>query len=181
MVRGFVSILARKEGRRWRRPRPAPGTRSLGSMFAVVTCTRRDAVREVDHRDSRSGPHRTPPRFSLRVQIVQAKTVLPIDMPSEESCFIFNGIIALEEPQQRIVVEIVAGPFYNWTLKHAPTLTSRGDLLLLGRWSSHKLLKINHKYECDRITWAQGVGSSNLPAPTNVNNSFICNVGFVRR
>ena len=30
----------------------------------------------------------------------------------------------------------------------------------------------------DPMPWAQGVVSSNLAAPTNVNNSFICNVGF---
>jgi len=28
------------------------------------------------------------------------------------------------------------------------------------------------------MPWAQGVVSSNLAAPTNVNNSFICNAGF---
>ena len=30
------------------------------------------------------------------------------------------------------------------------------------------------------IAWAQGVGRSNRPAPTNLNNSFICNAGFRR-
>jgi len=28
------------------------------------------------------------------------------------------------------------------------------------------------------MSWAQGVVSSNLAAPTNVNNSFCCNVGL---
>jgi len=28
------------------------------------------------------------------------------------------------------------------------------------------------------MPWAQGVVSSNRPAPTNVNNSFICLAGF---
>jgi hypothetical protein len=41
-----------------------------------------------------------------------------------------------------------------------------------------KLLKEKINHERDHPAWAQGVGRSNRPAPTNVNNSFICNVGL---
>ena len=96
----------------------------------------------------------------------------PAEQPRRQSTFVSRGLACLSRVdvrarccilRKREATESITGEFFRCRRLHAISLNSQ---------------QIPASTEGnDSMPWAQGVGRSNRPAPTNLNNSFICNVG----